>query len=800
MTSQQSAIRWPGMAAARRGIDRAVPTVTALAVVTLLGGLVAAFAVARIVGNGVAHETTDRFAIEAAALAVDVDLRLQQHEDLVAQIAGFVTAVPDADQAAFAAWSGSVVPIERYPGLVGWGHVVPSEGPVAGAGFGPGGTVEAASPGEERRTCELVLAGFAPSARSGADGLDLCAVLAPRVPSPPRREFRVELGHGTRPLVIGTTAVFRADTEATETPRHATRRGWAGVVLDPQVIADDALAGHGVDAFELRFRSGSAVVAAATGSPAASAISRSFEIGHGWSLTAFGDPPPSMLTEPAVIVTLAAGAGLSTVISAMVVLLARGRARAIRIADERSTELAHREQHDSLTGLANRASVLDRLAAALRRTEEHGAARVVVLCLDIEGFEAINDTFGHERGDELLVAVADRLRLVVPDADTIGRVGADEFVVVIEEHVGAVPAEVTAGRIIDRLAVPFTPLGATSIVTIACSLGMAVSDRVRDAADLLREAEVARSVAKAGGRHRALAYHHQMGVEAARRLALETDLPSAISRGQLHVAYQPIHRLDGLRLDGVEALVRWTHPVHGPIPPSEFVPMLERSGQIVEVGGWVLHEACAQMATWHQRGHRLDLSVNVSTRQLDDDDIVDRVAAALGASGLAASSLIVEITETGLMRRPAVAGQRLQALRGLGVRVAVDDFGTGYSSFAYLRELPLDSLKIDRQFVTSIGSSAEALALLSTLARLGRQLGLSVLAEGVETVEQLDALRRQRVDHVQGFLLSPPLAACDLELLLPLRGLATPATFAGRAPVPDRAGRRSTHATMAPGR
>ena len=283
------------------------------------------------------------------------------------------------------------------------------------------------------------------------------------------------------------------------------------------------------------------------------------------------------------------------------------------------------------------------------------------------------------------------------------------------------------------------------------------------AGELLRDADVALYEAKAAGHNGFKIFQPQMQTELGQRLELEFDLRSALDDEQFRLVYQPIYNLDDLTLVGVEALLRWEHPTRGLAQPDEFIPILERTGQIRDVGRWVLQHACEQMAAWHARGDTLDVSVNVSAGQLDSDAIVDDVRDALATSGLEPTSLIIEVTETALMLNTHTTARRLQAIKELGVKIAVDDFGTGYSSLAYLQQFPVDCLKIDRMFTNAITSSPESKALIGTLVQLGRDLGLTTLAEGVETAGQMDRLRGEQVDEIQGFLLSRPLDPESLE-------------------------------------
>jgi EAL domain-containing protein (putative c-di-GMP-specific phosphodiesterase class I) len=305
---------------------------------------------------------------------------------------------------------------------------------------------------------------------------------------------------------------------------------------------------------------------------------------------------------------------------------------------------------------------------------------------------------------------------------------------------------------------------------VNASVGIAIGDRTNPG-DLLRDADVALYEAKALGKNRYEVFHPEMQTEISRRTELEFALRSALDGDQFRLVYQPIYNLDDLTLIGAEALLRWEHPTEGLMQPDDFIPILEQTGQIREVGQWVLTEACTQMAAWHARGETLDISVNVSGRQLDGDDIVTHVRDALETSSLRATSLIIEVTETALMRNAGATAVRLAAIKSLGVKIAVDDFGTGYSSLAYLRQFPVDCIKIDRMFTNAITTSPESKALIGTLVQLGKDLGLRTLAEGVETADELDQLRNENVDEAQGFLLARPLdsVAFETQLLIPVR-------------------------------
>ncbi|MGZ6993096.1 MAG: putative bifunctional diguanylate cyclase/phosphodiesterase, partial [Ilumatobacteraceae bacterium] len=356
------------------------------------------------------------------------------------------------------------------------------------------------------------------------------------------------------------------------------------------------------------------------------------------------------------------------------------------------------------------------------------------------------------------------------DADTIGRMGGDEFVVLIDGASLEVAPELVAQRLLNVMRQPFELDGAVMPLSVNTSIGIAIGDRPTGG-ELLRDADVALYQAKSAGKNRYEVFFPEMQTEISRRIDLEFELRSAMDGNQFRLVYQPIYRLDDLTLVGVEALLRWDNPSHGLVEPEEFIPILEQNGQINEVGRWVLRQACAQMAEWHSKGDTLDISVNVSGRQLDRGSIVEQVREALELSDLDPAALTLEVTETALMRNVEGSNLRLAQLKHLGVQIAIDDFGTGYSSLAYLERLPVDSLKIDRRFVDAIARSPESDALMHTLVQLGKDLGLTTLAEGVETTGEMDHLRSENVNEAQGFLLSRPLDPITLEeqILAPSR-------------------------------
>ena len=432
-------------------------------------------------------------------------------------------------------------------------------------------------------------------------------------------------------------------------------------------------------------------------------------------------------------------------------------------------DVAHKTFHDSLTGMPNRALFLDRLSFAVGRASRSGKP-VGVLFIDVDDFKTINDSLGHRAGDELLRAVASRFESSLRPSDTIARLGGDEFAVLIEEIDDATDAATAAGRMLDALADPIAIEGRE--VYVGASVGIAAGHE--DAETLLRDADLAMYRAKAEGKGRYRAYAPHMHADIVERLEMEVDLKRAIEASELELYYQPIFSLKTRAVAGLEALVRWDHPARGVILPGRFIPLAEASGRIHELGRWVFAAACHQTALWRARYPAMEgikVGVNLSASQLMDEGIVNQVADALRAAQLDPEALTIEITETALMEDLDVASGRLAELKSLGVDIAIDDFGIGHSSLRYLKQLPLDNLKIAKPFVDEIGKPDPDPPILRAILDLANVFGLQAVAEGIEEPEQASRLVELGCALGQGHLLSYPLPAHEADDLILQAGL-----------------------------
>ena len=431
-------------------------------------------------------------------------------------------------------------------------------------------------------------------------------------------------------------------------------------------------------------------------------------------------------------------------------------------------QLRHQAFHDSLTGLANRLRFTDRLEYALERGKRSSGKLVSVLYLDLDYFKNVNDDMGHTAGDELLNQIAERIRRCIRSTDTAARLGGDEFAVLLEDHHTADEARAVADCILEQIKQPFTIQNRD--VHVSASIGVVAADPHNDSADeIIRDADVAMYDAKENGRGRVQVFEPSMQLSLAERAALSNDLNGSTQRNELEVYYQPTLNLENGEIVGFEALVRWNHPKRGLLAPTQFIPLAEESGFIQELGHYVLQESCRQGREWQTKypdGGNFVISVNVSARQIQKQGFVDEVRQILKETGFPAASLVLEITETVLIRHPQQVIRTLAELKGLGLQLALDDFGTGYSSLSYLKRFPIDILKIDRAFIESMDESDRDKMLVQTVIDLGHTLKLNIVAEGIERQTQLESLQQLHCALGQGFLFAKALDAASAEVML----------------------------------
>ena len=431
------------------------------------------------------------------------------------------------------------------------------------------------------------------------------------------------------------------------------------------------------------------------------------------------------------------------------------------ITDRKEAEerLLHDAFHDALTSLPNRALLMDHLKLALARSQRSEKSMFAVIYLDLDRFKVINDSLGHMIGDQLLIGIARRLENILRPGDTIARLGGDEFTILLEDIQDRNYVIQIAERIQSEISAPFSLSGRDVFTTV--SIGIAISSKdYKQTEDVLRDADTAMYRAKALGKARYEVFDKGMHDQATKLLQVETDLRRALERAEFFVFYQPIMSLGTGELRGFEALVRWRHPQRGFISPVEFIPVAEETGMIVQIGEYVLREACQQMQKWQvilPSDPPLFISVNLSVKQFSQPDLVERVAAILNETKLDAKHLKLEITESAVMENVEDATELLTQLRNLGLRISMDDFGTGYSSLSHLRRFPIDTLKIDRSFVTQMAEDDENAEIVRTIVGLAQNLGMDVVAEGVETPEQIETLKSLGCEYGQGYFFSKPL-------------------------------------------
>jgi diguanylate cyclase (GGDEF)-like protein len=746
---------------------RAWMAMAALLVLAGVGGSVYVFGSVR----GASERSHKALVSSSVEVAAALRLAIQHEQDLIVSTESFVIGDQSPSQSQFTEWAAEVGALKRYPELLGLVVVqyvpaqkLPAYEEQASAG---GATPFSVLPvGKEPFYCFAPVAVEQVGAQVIPPNYNLCSgSLGPKILDARDSGTSAVLpltGSGGKSLALDVPIYSTGSVPTTVAARDRDFVELIGMYVRPNVLLRTALSGHPETAVALRFGNGPSAVTFRGGQTSPGAQSITTNLHNGWFVeTTEAVDGGGLFGDAGGFPLLAGGIALTLLLGALIYVLGSGRAHSRKLVDERTDELRFQALHDALTGLPNRALIMDRIEQLLGRSRRTGTVGAA-LYIDLDDFKNVNDSLGHDTGDKLLASVAKRMAGTLREADTIGRMGGDEFVVLIDGSEPMVAPELVAERLLDVMRQPFEFEGSSTSLHVNTSIGIAVGDRATGG-ELLRDADIALYQAKAKGKNRYEFFHPEMQSDIGRRIRLEFDLRSALAEQQFHIVYQPIYSLCDLIVVGVEALLRWDHPTDGLLAPDEFIPILERTGQIREVGAWVLRQACGQMAAWHALGIAISVSVNVSGRQLDDDKIVEHIDHALRSTGLRPGALTIEVTETALMRDTESSVRRLRTIKDLGVSVAVDDFGTGYSSLAYLQQFPVDCIKIDKSFTSAMLSSAESEALIRTFVQLGKDLGLTTLAEGVETTGEMDMLRADHVDEAQGYLFARPLKPDDLE-------------------------------------
>jgi diguanylate cyclase (GGDEF)-like protein len=464
---------------------------------------------------------------------------------------------------------------------------------------------------------------------------------------------------------------------------------------------------------------------------------------------------------------------LSTIASQVAIALENARLFAEvqeELAEREKAEerLIHTALHDTLTDLPNRALFMDRLGRAVERAKRHKEYRFAVLYLDLDRFKVVNDSLGHTIGDQLLIESARRLTLCLRDEDTVARLGGDEFAILLEDIQDTTHATQVADRIQHDLALPCELDHHKVFISVSTGIVLSASSN-ENPEFVLRDADIAMYRAKAQGRGRYEVFNLAMRDRATTRLDVETDLRKALERREFFICYQPIISLENNRIVGFEALIRWQHPSRGLVAPADFIPIAEETGLILPIGQWVLYEACRQMREWQHQfpmDPPLTINVNLSAKQFAQPDLIQKIALVLQETGLDASSLHLELTESTIIEDTESVSTMLSHLRTLGVQAQIDDFGTGYSWLSYLQRLPIETLKIDRTFVSRMEGNGNGSEIVRTILALAHDLGMKVVAEGVETDDQLSKLKAMSCDYGQGYIFTKPIDSQAASILM----------------------------------
>jgi diguanylate cyclase (GGDEF)-like protein len=777
--AQTSRWRVPQMGWGRKSLWAAV------AIVCIVAGTLASLLGAHAMARSDAKTGRSNFQQNSVGIASALKLAIQREEELAVSASTFFAGNSKASPAEFARWVKWARTLRRFPELQNLGLVTvvrqpqlvafearitgraaikpaaPDDAKVLSKRFG----IEPAS--NHHYYCLASAELVRNPALAAPSGLDYCALSSALLSARDKglsRYASVSVG-GTPGLAI-ETPVYRGNaTPHTVFGRTAASVGWLREVLVPGVVLAQALNGHPATAARLSYRGAAKKVVFTSGTPRSGDQSATTSLHNGWTLTSFAAPAAtSVLKDGDALAVLIGGILLSLLVGLLVFVLGGGRGPS-RTPRAKTPDVPHDNLHDPLTGLPNRPLMLDRAEQMLARAGRQSGLLVGALFIDIDWFKDVNEKLGEAAGDQLLKNVAERLDGVVRAGDTVGRLGDDEFVILVESAARGARLDALARRVIESLHKPFELEDFGPNFFMTASIGLAFG-RYATPDDLLRDAQLALHAAKAAGKDRYTLFNANMRSVIEGRGVLEVELNTALADRQFSLLYQPIYDLSTGKVAGLEARIRWLHPKKGELLPSDFIPLAEETELIVPIGRWVLEEACSRAAAWNVAGHRVGISVKVSANQLNREGFPTDVLRALQQSGIEPSLLTLEVAETTVMSDVTAAVARLEEIKRLGVCIAIDDFGgSGYAHHADLRRLPIDLLKVDRGSLAASDDEDYRSWLLEAILIVGRDLSLKVVAKGIETYEQMTNLQTMGCSMAQGLFMGKPTPVEAVESL-----------------------------------